>query len=116
MTNGYLLNFNFRADIMTRHTFYQVRCFFTFRIDFLVKWNTPVKYMNNKFLVLTNIYLSIYLSICLYIYIYILYIYIYIHIHTYIYIYIYIYICPEYFIGFNFLENVVLILFASYLS
>ena len=56
MTNGffYLLTFNFRADIMTRNTFNQVRCFFTFSIDFM---DTPVKYMNNKFPVLTNIYI-----------------------------------------------------------
>ena len=54
MTNAffYLLTFNFRADIMTRNTFNQVRCFFTFSIDFM---DTTVKYMNNKFLVLTNI-------------------------------------------------------------
>ena len=50
----YLLTFNFRADIMTRNTFNQVRCFFTFSIDFM---DTTVKYMNNKFLVLTNIYI-----------------------------------------------------------
>ena len=51
-----LLTFNSRVDIISRYNFSQVRCFFTFRIDFVAKWDTPVKYMNNKFQVLTNIY------------------------------------------------------------
>ena len=29
-----LVDFDFRADIMTKYTFNQIRCFFTFRIDF----------------------------------------------------------------------------------
>ena len=43
MTNDIfqLLTFNFRADVMTRYTFNQVRCFFTLSIDFM---DTPVKY------------------------------------------------------------------------
>ena len=39
MTNGfffYLLTFNFRADIMTKYNFNQVRWFLTFSIDFMV--------------------------------------------------------------------------------
>ena len=36
--------------------------FFPFSIDFLVYWDTPVKYVN-KFLVLTNIYIYIYIYI-----------------------------------------------------
>ena len=51
----YLFTFNSRADIMTKYTFNQVRCFFMGKI--------PVKYMNDKFPVLA----------CQYIYIYILY-------------------------------------------
>ena len=51
-----LLTFNSRADIISRYNFNQVRCFFTFSIDFMAKWNTLVKYMNNKLQVLTNIY------------------------------------------------------------
>ena len=51
-----LLTFNSRADIISRYNFSQVRCFFTFSIDFMAKWDTPVKDMNNKFQVLTNIY------------------------------------------------------------
>ena len=47
----------------------------------MVKWDTPVKYMNNKFLALTNIYN-----------------------------------CTGYFIGFTFLENVVLLALAGHLS
>ena len=50
------LTFNSRADIITRYKFNQVRCFFTFGIGFMVWWDTPVKYMNNKFQFLTNIY------------------------------------------------------------
>ena len=65
----YLLNFNSRADFTTRYTFNQIR------------WDTTGKCMNNKFLVLTNIYN-----------------------------------CTGYFIGFTFLENVVLLAFASHLS
>ena len=30
--------------------------FFTFSVDFMVYWDTPVKYMNNNLLVFTNIY------------------------------------------------------------
>ena len=30
--------------------------FVTFSIDFMTYWDTPVKYMNNKFQVLTDIY------------------------------------------------------------
>ena len=58
MRNGFfcLLTFNSRADIISRYNFNQVRCFFTFSIDFMAKWDTPVKCMNNKFQVLTNIY------------------------------------------------------------
>ena len=53
----YLFTFDSRADIMTKYTFNQVRCFFTFSVDFMViKWDTPVKCMNNKFPVLANIY------------------------------------------------------------
>ena len=58
----------------------QVRWFFTFSIDFMVYWDTAVKYMNNKFLVLSNI--------C---------------------------DCTGYFIGYAFLENVVLLAFAGHL-
>ena len=38
MTNEffYLFTFNFRADIMTKYAFNQVRSFFTFSIDFMV--------------------------------------------------------------------------------
>ena len=58
MRNGFfcLLTFNFRADIISRCNFNQVRCFFTFSIDFMAKWDTSIKYMNNKFQVLTSIY------------------------------------------------------------
>ena len=51
-----LLTFNSKADIITRYNFNQVRCFFTLSLDFMIQWDTPVKYMNNKFQVLTNIY------------------------------------------------------------
>ena len=68
-----LLTFNSKADIITRYNFNQVRCFFTLSLDFMIQWDTPVKYMNNKFQVLTNIY-----------------------------------VCTRYFIGFTFLENLVL--------
>ena len=68
-----LLTFNSRADIITSYNFNQVRCFFTLnRFNGLM--DTPVKYMNNKFQILTNIY-----------------------------------VCIWYFIGFTFLENVVLL-------
>ena len=44
--------------ILTRYNFDQVRCFLfsAFSIDFMVKWDTPGKFLNNKFLVFTNIY------------------------------------------------------------
>ena len=50
MTNVffYLLTFNSRADIMTRYTFNQVRCFFTFSIDFFIEWDAPKRYINDK--------------------------------------------------------------------
>ena len=41
-----------RADIITRSD----NTFFTFSIDFMIYWDTPGKYMNNKFQFLTNIY------------------------------------------------------------
>ena len=67
--------FNSRADIITRYNFGQVRWFFfTFNIDFMVELDTTVRYMNNKFQVLTNIY-----------------------------------VCIQYFIGFTFLKNAVLL-------
>ena len=36
MTNVCLFTFNSRADIINRYNFGQVRCFFTFNIDFMV--------------------------------------------------------------------------------
>ena len=54
---------------------------FTFSIDFIVYLDTPIKYINNKFLTLANTYDS-----------------------------------TGYFLGFTFLENVVLLAFSSHLS
>ena len=55
-----LLTFNSRAGIITRYNFDEVRCFFfTSSIDFMVYLGTLVKYMNNKFQVLINIYVCI---------------------------------------------------------
>ena len=67
---------------MTKYTFNQIGCFFTFSIyRFHGLMDTPVKQMNNKFLVPANIYVG-----------------------------------TGYFIGFTFLDNVVLLVFASHLS
>ena len=41
-----------RADIITRSD----NTFFKFSIDFMIYWDAPGKYMNNKFQFLTNIY------------------------------------------------------------
>ena len=73
-----LLTFNSRADIAIKYNFNQVRCLFLHLIDFIVQLDTPVRYMNKKFQVFTNMY-----------------------------------VCIRYFIGFTFLENV--ILFVKYL-
>ena len=55
-----LLTFNSRAGIITRYNFDEVRCFFfTSSIDLMVYLGTLVKYMNNKFQVLINIYVCI---------------------------------------------------------
>ena len=63
----YLLTFNFRAGIMNRYNFNQVRWFcLTFSIDFINKPVQHVKIINSQF---STIY------IYMYIYIYIIYIY-----------------------------------------
>ena len=69
-----LLTFNSRADIAIKYNFNQVRCLLLHLIDFNVQLDTPVKYMNKKFQVFTNMY-----------------------------------VCIRYFIGFIFLENVILL-------